>query len=110
MAESFLQTLFGFDRQVAVVIGATGVLCGAMAEGLAQAGATVVVAGRDEGRGAERVAAIEAKGGQAAFLPVDVMSRESIAGLLAATVARFGRVDALNNVAGVKNASNYYEA
>ena len=53
MSASFLQQLFGLDGQVAVVIGGTGVLCGAMAQGLAEAGATVVVAGRDaaeEGR------------------------------------------------------------
>src|SRR5437588_733958 len=45
MSDGFLKQLFGLDGQVAVVIGGTGVLCGAMAQGLAQAGATVVVAG-----------------------------------------------------------------
>ena len=48
---SFLQGLFGLDGQVAVVIGGTGVLCGAMAEGIARAGAAVVVAGRDPAKG-----------------------------------------------------------
>ncbi len=33
---SYLEKLFSFDGQVAVVIGGTGVLCGEMAEGLAQ--------------------------------------------------------------------------
>ncbi len=110
MSESFLQQLFGLDGQIAVVIGGTGVLCGAMAQGLAQAGATVVVAGRDAEKGAARVKEIEAVGGKAAFLPVDVMIRESIEGLLAASIAKFGRVDMLVNGAGVNSASAYFDA
>jgi NAD(P)-dependent dehydrogenase (short-subunit alcohol dehydrogenase family) len=47
MSQSYLEELFGMSGQVAVVIGATGVLGGALAQGLAQAGATAVVAGRD---------------------------------------------------------------
>ena len=65
----FLHQLFGLDDQVAVVIGGTGVLGGALCEGIAQAGARVVVAGRSEERGHERVQAIEAFGGEATFLP-----------------------------------------
>ena len=69
MSDGFLKQLFGLDGQVAVVIGGTGVLCGAMAQGLAQAGATVVVAGRDAEKGAARVGEIEALGGKAALRP-----------------------------------------
>ncbi len=43
MAGSFLDDLFGLNGQVAVVIGGTGVLGGALALGLARAGAMVVV-------------------------------------------------------------------
>ena len=50
MSDSFLEDLFGLNGQVAVVIGGTGVLGGALAEGLAKAGARVVVAGRDRRR------------------------------------------------------------
>ena len=39
--------LFSLKGKVAVVIGGTGVLCGEMAEGLAIAGATVALVGRD---------------------------------------------------------------
>jgi NAD(P)-dependent dehydrogenase (short-subunit alcohol dehydrogenase family) len=48
---------------VAVVIGGTGVLGGALAEGLASAGAAVAVVGRNAERGLARVAAIEKAGG-----------------------------------------------
>ena len=107
---SFLDRLFGLDGETAVVIGGTGVLGGALASGLAQAGAHVVVAGRDEGRGDARVAAIEAEGGSASFAPVDVMRRDSIEGLLAGVLASQGRVDMLINGAGVNSASAYLDA
>jgi NAD(P)-dependent dehydrogenase (short-subunit alcohol dehydrogenase family) len=110
MAAEFLQTLFGLDGQVAVVIGGTGVLCGAMAQGLARAGATVVVAGRDAEKGAARVAEIEAVGGKATFSIVDVMLRGSIEGLLVESLGIHGRVDMLVNGAGVNSASAYLDA
>ena len=62
---NFLHHLFNLDRQVAVVIGATGVLGGALADGLAKAGAKVVVSGRNGHNGPERVAAINASSGRA---------------------------------------------
>lgn len=109
MTAEYLEKLFGLSGQVAVVIGGTGVLGGALAEALAQAGAFVVVAGRGEERGRERVRAIEALGGQAAFAPVDVSSRASIEALLAEVLKRCGRVDMLINGAGVNSASPYFE-
>ena len=109
MSNEFVQSLFGLDGQVAVVIGGTGVLCGSQAEGLAKAGATVVVAGRDPEKGASRVQAIEAAGGKASFIAVDVMSRDSIEILLKETLARHGRVDMLINGAGVNSASSYFD-
>jgi NAD(P)-dependent dehydrogenase (short-subunit alcohol dehydrogenase family) len=109
MAERFLEELFGMSGQVAVVIGGTGVLGGAMADGLAAAGATVVVAGRNPERGEARVQEILANGGQALFAPVDVTRRESIEGLLEQVVASQGRVDMLVNGAGVNNATPYFD-
>lgn len=109
MAASYLEELFGLGGQVAVVIGGTGVLCGALASGLARAGAYVVVAGRDAGRGAQRVDAITVEGGRAEFLPVDVMQRSSIDTILARTLAAHGRVDMLINGAGVNHAGTYLD-
>lgn len=110
MANEFLQRLFSLDGQTAVVIGGTGVLGGALVEGLAQAGAFVVVGGRGAERGEERVRAIEKLGGKAKFVAVDATSRESIESLLSATLNGTGRVDILVNCAGVNAASTYLEA
>jgi NAD(P)-dependent dehydrogenase (short-subunit alcohol dehydrogenase family) len=109
MSSSYVEELFGLAGQVAVVIGGTGVLCGAMAQGLAQAGAAVVVAGRDAAKGADRVRAIESVGGRASFVPVDVTRRESIEALLRQVLDAQGRVDMLINGAGVNSASAYFE-
>jgi NAD(P)-dependent dehydrogenase (short-subunit alcohol dehydrogenase family) len=110
MSQSFLEELFGMAGQVAVVIGGTGVLGGALAQGLGQAGATVVVAGRDATRGEERAREIAAAGGKAAFAAVDVMKRDSIEDLLRRVLETQGKVDMLINGAGVNSASTYFEA
>lgn len=94
---------------MAVVIGGTGVLGGALCEGLAKAGMFVVVAGRSAERGQERVEAIQKMGAEAAFLPVDVTSRPSVEALLAAVLEQRGQVDVLVNCAGVNSATPYLE-
>ncbi len=109
MSTDYLESLFSLDGQVAVVIGGTGVLGGAMCDGLAGAGAHVVVAGRSAQRGGARAAEIEAAGGAAEFAAVDVTSRDSIAALREQIVAKHGHVDILVNCAGVNSAVPYEE-
>lgn len=109
MNADYLCQLFGLHGRTAVVIGGTGVLGGALAEGIAQAGAYTIVAGRSAERGAERVEAIKALGGEGDFLPVDVSQRKSIEELLAAAVATRGKVDFLINGAGVNAGSSYFD-
>ena len=108
-SSEYLQKLFGMDGQTAVVIGGTGVLGGALCEGLAQAGAFVAVAGRSEERGKQRVEAIRELGGQAEFFPVDVVSTESLKQLCDAVVRQRGAVEMLVNCAGVNSATPYEE-
>jgi NAD(P)-dependent dehydrogenase (short-subunit alcohol dehydrogenase family) len=85
---------------VAAVIGGTGVLGGAIAQGLGEAGARVAVLGRNEERGQERVAAIEAGGGEAIFARCDAMDRASLKEAHAVVIAGLGPVDVLVNSAG----------
>ncbi len=70
--------LFDLSNDVAVVIGATGVLGGAIAEGLAQAGAQVAILGRNVERGGARVDSIAKGGGKGRFFSADVSKRESL--------------------------------
>jgi NAD(P)-dependent dehydrogenase (short-subunit alcohol dehydrogenase family) len=109
MSADYLQKLFGLDGQVAVVIGGTGALGGTLCEGLAQAGAHVVVAGRNAERGHERVTAIEKLGGSASFAAVDATDRASVKALLDAAVTGHGRVHVLVNCAGVNSPTPYFD-
>lgn len=70
--------LFDLSNDVAVVIGATGSLGGAIAEGLAEAGAKVALLGRNTERGEARVKIIKDKNGNGAFFAADASKRESL--------------------------------
>jgi NAD(P)-dependent dehydrogenase (short-subunit alcohol dehydrogenase family) len=109
MSAEFLQQLFGLDGRVAVVIGASGVLGGALAQGLSAAGAKIVVSGQSQERGDARVKEIREAGGEAEFIAVNAVSKESLQELLAKTLEKFGRVDMLINCAGVNSSAPYEE-
>ena len=85
------------ENQRALVTGATSGIGRAVAVKLAQAGAEVIVVGRDPGRGAETVAAIEADGGKARFIAADLDTLDGIARL----AEQAGDVDILVNNAGI---------
>ena len=104
-----IHDLFDLTGQVAVIIGGTGELCGAMAEGLAGAGATVVLAGRSEEKAATRLEKISAAGGQGCFLPVEASSRASLENLKQETLAKYGRIDILVNGAGANSPTPFLE-
>lgn len=93
-------SLFDLEGEVAVVIGATGVLGGALAQGLAEAGAKVAVLGRNEERGQARVKAIKSQGGIAAFFSADAISRCSLAEVHEQVEAQLGAPTILVNAAG----------
>ncbi|MBI4657262.1 MAG: SDR family oxidoreductase [Verrucomicrobia bacterium] len=92
--------LFDLSGEVAVVIGATGVLGGAIAEGLAQAGASVAVLGRNAERGEARVAAIKKQGGKSQFFSADALNRESLSGAHHQVENELGAPSVLVNAAG----------
>ena len=92
--------LFDLSGQTAVVIGATGVLGGALAEGLAAAGARVAVLGRNEARGEARARHIVAQGGQAAFFAADATERHSLGQAHEALEKDLGSPSILINAAG----------
>ena len=106
---SFLDQLFDLDGKIAVVIGGTGELCGHMAIGLAKAGVTVAIAGRDQTKADDKIATIEAAGGSAYFIPTDLAQKDSLVQLRDAVIERSGRIDILINGAGVNSATPFFE-
>lgn len=99
--ESFLGNLFGLTGRVAVVVGGTGELCGAMAEGLAAAGAETVLVGRDAEKARVRLEKITAAGGKGWFHAAEASSKAQLESLLEAVLGKSGRVDIVVNGAGV---------
>ncbi len=92
--------LFDLTGRVAVVTGGNGGIGLGMARGLAQAGATVVLAARNAGKSTEAVKELEALGAKAAMVVVDVTREASCREMVQKTVDRFGRLDILVNNAG----------
>src|SRR5271167_4970638 len=101
----YLTSLFSLHGKVAVVVGGTGELCGAMAEGLAAAGAEVVLAGRNAEKAKAKLDRIEAAGGKGWFHSAEATSKAELQGLLDAVLKRSGRLDIVVNGAGVNSAT-----
>ncbi len=91
---------FDLTGEIAVVIGGTGSLGGAIAEGLGEAGAEVFVLGRHRQRGEERVANIVAKGGKGAFLEADATDRSGLESVRDRLIPGNGTPSILINAAG----------
>ena len=106
---SYLEDLFSLSGHVAVVIGGTGELCGAMAEGLAGAGAEVVLVGRSEAKAEARLKRIANAGGKAWFYATDVTTKAALTELKDAVLERAGRIDIVVNGAGVNSPTPFFD-
>jgi NAD(P)-dependent dehydrogenase (short-subunit alcohol dehydrogenase family) len=100
---------FSLEGKVAVIIGGTGELCGAIAEGFAQAGATVVLVGRDAGKAKARMERIAGAGGKSDFMACDVLSKSGLGKLRDDVLAKYGKVDILINGAGVNSPTPFLD-
>jgi NAD(P)-dependent dehydrogenase (short-subunit alcohol dehydrogenase family) len=92
--------LFSLDGKTAVVLGATGVLGGVMAEALAAGCAAVAVCGRSRERGEACAERIRAANGTAQFIEADVMDAAGLRAAHEKITSTFGSVDVLVNAAG----------
>lgn len=101
--------LFSLQGKTAVVIGGTGELCGAIAEGYASAGAEVVLVGRDPAKADKRLEAIHAAGGQGYFVSADASRKADLQLLLDQVIERSGGCQILVNGAGVNSATPFLD-
>jgi 2-dehydro-3-deoxy-D-gluconate 5-dehydrogenase len=102
--------MFALDGRVAVITGGNAGIGLGIAKGLGIAGATIVVAARDQGRTAKAVEALQALNVRTIGLAVDVQDESSVEAMVKTAVDTFGRVDILVNNAGVaiRNAPQHY--
>ncbi len=89
------------DGKVAFLSGAARGIGGESAKLMAAAGARVAIGDVLEERGRQTVREIEASGGQALLVPLDVTTEASWAAAIDATVKKFGGLDILVNNAGI---------
>ncbi len=99
---------FDLSGTVIAITGASSGFGHHFAGVLAAAGATVVLGARREEKLAERVADIEAAGGTALAVKLDVRNTDSISRFIDTAFDRFGRLDVLINNAGVEAGAKTY--
>ncbi len=100
---------FDLTDRVAIVTGAASGIGRASAERMAEAGAIVVCADRDEDGATITAEHITGAGGRADVVPLDVTDREQVEALVHVAVDRHGRLDVMANVAGVMHRSTVLE-
>ena len=91
------------DDRVVLDHGAASGIGLASAQLCAEAGALVMLADLDEASGLAAARAIDPLGGRTAFSQVDAIDEQSVSETIAATVARFGRLQVLVNSAGAQS-------
>jgi 2-dehydro-3-deoxy-D-gluconate 5-dehydrogenase len=94
-------SLFDLKGRVAIVTGGNGGIGLGMARGLAQAGAAVVVAGRNAEKNAAALQSLKGLGTPALAVSVDVTDAGSCQAMIDTTTDKFGRIDILVNNAGM---------
>ena len=93
--------LFDLTGKVAIVTGGNGGIGLGMARGLARAGASVVIAGRNQAKSESAAREVETLGAKALAIAVDVTDKNAVASMVEATLKTFGRLDILINNAGI---------
>ncbi len=87
-------------NKVAVITGGAGVLGGAIAKGLSEAGVFVGIMSRTVEKVENKVAEIESDGGKALAIPADVLNQDQLEKALSKIIEKWGRIDILINCAG----------
>ncbi len=106
---SYVEELFSLHDKVAVVVGGGGVLAGAMASGLARAGAHIAIFDLNEEKARNRASELAKEGVDTLGLRVNAANRQDLANAHQAVMQRFGRVDILINAPGINSATPFFE-
>lgn len=104
-----LSRIPGLKHKSIIVTGAGSGIGRSAALILARSGARVMLADWDEGGGQETTDIIRRGGGTADFMRTDISSAGSVQALIAAAVARHGRLDGAFNNAGIPQFGAFHE-
>ena len=100
---------FDLSGRVALVTGAYRGLGFAIARGMAEAGATVILNGRKPDELRKSAQALTDAGHRADVAAFDVVQRDAVEAGVAAAIARHGRIDILVNNAGIQRRAPFHE-
>lgn len=104
-----LTGLFSLEGKTVILTGAAGGIGGALAKGLAEAGAEMLLCDISE-EGLRAVQAdIEAGGGKARIYRLDISKLEDITGCVAQMITDVGRFDVLINCAGINRREGFLD-
>ena len=92
--------LFDLTGKVAIITGGNSGIGLGVAKGLSEAGATIIIAARNEVKSAEAIKDLEASGGKAFAINCDVTNSASIQSMVQTVVEHYKRIDILVNNAG----------
>ena len=92
-----INELFSLDGRIAIVTGGRGLYGASISRGLAEAGATVIIASRNLVKCEELAAELHGDGLSAVGMALDLESDESVQALADAVAERYGRIDILVN-------------
>lgn len=92
--------LFSLKNKIIVITGATGVLGESFVQGVSDMGGKIVLVGRNEQIGNERVKQLNQNGNEAIFIKADVLSKSDLLHASDIVLQKWGRIDGLVNAAG----------
>jgi 2-deoxy-D-gluconate 3-dehydrogenase len=93
--------LFDLSGRVAIVTGGNGGIGLGMTNGLAEAGAAIVIVGRNEAKSNAAVAELKQRGAKAISIVADVTEKAAVQAMVELAARELGRIDILVNNAGI---------
>ena len=106
---SFVENMFSLKGKVAAVIGGGGVLAGAMAKGLAQAGADIAILDLNPDNAQAMANSMKEFGVKAIAIPVNAASKEDLQKASDTIKTELGTADILINAACINSSTPYFD-
>ena len=106
---NYLEELYSLDHQTAVVIGGGGVLAGCMAEGLAKAGADIVILDLNLENARKKADELKKFKVKTSAIKVDASSKTDLENAAEQIVKEFGSVNILINAPGINSATPFLD-
>ena len=106
---SYIDEMFGLSGKVAAVIGGAGVLAGAMADGLAKAGASIAILDRNGEKAEEKAAALRDLGTNAMAIAFDATNKQQMQNAEEKISQQLGGTDILINAPGINSSTPFFE-